>query len=323
MDLIAGGGGVTVQSKSVFWRSSTPRGGVERRRRPDLARQAGRVLAAMAIVLATFLSIAHSDVAGAAKLRFGITTTPALVPPFNPTIHDYAIRCAGDATTAVSTTGPGTVTIGGQTSSQPTNLDLPLAVDQSVQVTSGPESYSIRCLPSDFPNYSAMVSGHRQASGYLVTIGTYVVAFDTDGVPVWWFDEPGAVATYVGLDPVDAKFLTPTSISWHDGNHEYQVRALDGSLQSIVGGGSISLDVHDLQLLPNGDYLGIQYPTRELSGGSEPVRRSVLVGTEFTGDDRRLRHRGDDAGPSDRLELERCGSHRRRRTGCQLARPIS
>jgi hypothetical protein len=221
------------------------------------------LLAPVGLVTAALVPAAQGAVAGAASARFSITTNPPLVPPFSPSIHDYAVRCAGDATTSLTTSGSGVVTVGGQTMAQPANLSLALGADQSVQVASKSASYSIRCLPSDFPSYDAVVNGNPRATGYLVTLGTYVVAFDTDGVPVWWFDQPGAVASYVTLDPIDAKFLTPTSIAWHDGSSEYEVRGLDGSLQSIVGGGSIPLDVHDLQLLPNGNYLGIQYVHRD------------------------------------------------------------
>jgi hypothetical protein len=226
---------------------------------------AGRLLVALLapIGIAAAVPADQGAVAGAAGARFSITTNPPLAPSFSPSIHDYAVRCAGDATTSLTTSGSGSVTVGGQAMSQPASLTLALVADQSVQVASKSGSYSIRCLPSDFPSYSAVVSGSPRATGYLVTIGTYVVAFDTDGVPVWWFDQPGAVASYIGLNPIDAKFLTPTSIAWHDGSAEYEVRGLDGSLRSVVGGGSIPLDVHDLQLLPNGNYLGIQYVHRD------------------------------------------------------------
>ena len=56
----------------------------------------------------------------------------------------------------------------------------------------------------------------------------------------------------------DAKFLSPSTMTWSNGvNRDYEVRNLAGTLLHTVGGGSTPLDPHDLQQLPNGDYLAI------------------------------------------------------------------
>jgi hypothetical protein len=222
-------------------------------------------VACLTLLSVLFLSIVTvGGSAAASPAKFTISTTPPIVPAFSKSIHDYAVRCADDPTTTLTASGGnGQVTVGGESLTEPVNMALPLVADQAVDVTSGTNTYVIRCLPSDFPTYNAVVSGQPQANGYLVTIGTYTVAFDTDGVPVWWFDEPGATPPpYLTGNPIDAKFLSPTTIAWNDANNEYQVRGLDGSLQDIVGGASIPLNDHDLQLLPNGNYLGIEYVTR-------------------------------------------------------------
>ncbi|MGO8873263.1 MAG: aryl-sulfate sulfotransferase [Acidimicrobiales bacterium] len=200
-----------------------------------------------------FIGVGSSS-AAATTNRFSIVTNPGLIPAYNPKIQDYAIRCTGDPTTGVSTTGSGTVVVGGETFSGPVNLNVSLVADQSLEVDYGGSSYYIRCLPNDFPIYYSTVSGHPKAPGYLVTLETYAIAFDDDGVPVWWYDgaEPGGSG-----QPQYAEFLTPTTVAVSQPN-SFELVGLDGTIQGGVGGESLPLDTHDLELLPNGNYLGIE-----------------------------------------------------------------
>lgn len=145
-----------------------------------------------------------SSAAAASSTAFSIETSPALDPPFNPAISDYIVRCTS-ATTSVTTTGSGPVTIGGTTLPGPASANVPLSAGQSLTVSEGGASYEIRCLPSDFPDYTSSVTGTPQASGYLLTLGQYAAVFDKDGVPVWWYKDPGY------FSPTDAKFLSPTT----------------------------------------------------------------------------------------------------------------
>jgi uncharacterized repeat protein (TIGR01451 family) len=216
---------------------------------------------AVVVLLASIFTVASSQpLVAAASTSFSISTNPPMVPSFKASIYDYVVSCSNNATTNLVTTGSGREIIAGEVFSHGENLNVPLAVNQSIEVDHGTASYFIRCLPSDFPAYTAVVTGHPQANGYLVTIGAYVVAFDNVGVPVWWFREPNSTGS---LHPNDANFINPTTISWAShSDPDYQLRGLDGSLQGIVGGGAVPLNNHDMQLLPNGNYLAIQYLTR-------------------------------------------------------------
>jgi hypothetical protein len=191
--------------------------------------------------------------AAAVSPSFSIATNPPLNPPFNPAITDYAVRCTSGPTTLVTTTGTDTVTIGGTTLPGPAVVTVPMVAGQGITVSDGGSSYEIRCLPSDFPPYTSVVTGTPQANGYFVTIGQYAVVFDNQGVPVWWYYDPGT------FSPIDAKFLSPTTVAYSDGpTASYELRGLDGSLQGVVGGGNVPLDFHDMQQLPNGNYIGIE-----------------------------------------------------------------
>ena len=223
--------------------------------------QWGRFIRAVCVVsvLAVLLPVvagAQGAPASAAGSNFSIATVPPLYPTFNGAISDYAVRCTGTFATRVTTTGSEFVYVGGRKFGGPVSLYEPLVAGQGLQVRRGSQSYYIRCLPSDFPNYTSSVTGQPQASGYLATIGTYAVAFDPHGVPVWWYLDTNF------LGPLDATFFDSSTIGWADGAVQFQLRGLDGTLKATVGGGSVPLDFHDLQRLPNGDYLGIMDVTR-------------------------------------------------------------
>ncbi len=199
--------------------------------------------------------------AEAATDSFSITTHPALDPSFNPAIPDYAIRCTGSPMTEVTTAGPGAATVAGATFTGPVSLNLPLVAGQGLQISHAGAVYNIRCLPSNFPSYSASVTGRpQQANGYLVNIHQYSIVFDTNGVPVWW-------ATGVSSPPTGqpdfAEFLNPSTIAWGQSDSSFQLVGLNGKVEGTVGGGAVQLDTHDFELLPNGNYLGIERVTRD------------------------------------------------------------
>ncbi len=221
----------------------------------------GRIAALVsvtALVTCICLSIGPAGAAShkatkAPSAPFSITTSPAIVPSFSAGISDYVVPCTDSPTTNLTTTGTGKVKIGSTRVTGPVNVNLTLVAGQEVTVTSAGNSYYIRCLPSDFPAYTSTVTGTPQASGYLATLPNYAIIFDNEGVPVWWYKDASNE-----VSPWDAKFLTPTTISWNEFDNTYVVRGLNGALKATLGGPSLPLDVHDLQLMPNGDYLGIE-----------------------------------------------------------------
>src|ERR1700722_10787351 len=200
--------------------------------------------------------------AGRASVLFSIVSAPPLSPAFSASTPNYVVACAGHTTTHVTATGSGAVVVGGEQFEARANLKVHLVPGQSVTVAGGGHSYVIRCLPADFPAYTSTVTGKPQVTGLLVTpttsftpaSGNYVVAFDPHGVPVWWYRDANV--------PIDAKFLGPSTIGWASGNSsatggDFEVRGLDGTLEHTVGGSGLVLDEHDMQRLPNGNYLGI------------------------------------------------------------------
>jgi hypothetical protein len=239
------------------------------------------------LLLLAFVTVGGSAPPASASTPFSITTNPPLTPAFAATTYDYVVRCAGHATTKLSSTGAGRVAVGDKSFAEPVSLKLALTANQAVYVNGGGHAYTIRCLPGDFPRYHSVVEGTPQAHGYLVGLAPttasprtyYVVAFDNHGVPVWWYDNAS--------DPINAAFYGPDQIGWwladpSAGFDEgtYTIRDLNGAVKATVGNPSAGtgLDLHDFQVLPNGDYLGIQYvnATLDLSSWGLSTTQPIL-----------------------------------------------
>ena len=225
-------------------------------RRPVRGRLLAILTSALAMLGLAFVPLLSTDaMAGAAVQAFSISTNPQIVPSFNSKIHYYAIRSAGHSSTKVVTTGSKPVTVGGKQFQRPVNVSVPLRTGQSLQITYAGVSYYMRCLPSDFPAYSATVPGHPTAEGYLLTLGKYTVAFDNSGVPVWW---DTGVGTPSLTEPNYAEFINPSTIAWGTASGSFQFVGLNGRIEHTVGGGPFQFDTHDFEVLPNGDYLGFE-----------------------------------------------------------------
>lgn len=215
------------------------------------------------------------------------STDPELFPPFDPAIADYAIRCDGDQVDVSATAAPGSsIRVDGQAPREDTfEATVPLQSGQEFEVSllRGTETrdYHVRCLPPDFPTWDFERLAQPSHRFYLVapTLGAaappLAVVFDDHGVPVWWYRD--------ALGATDARSLSDGSIAFstHLGaefgfatgpESAYHVRELDGSpaagVSSAAGPGTIAAvggptDFHDLQELPNGNFLVISYQRRE------------------------------------------------------------
>ncbi len=204
-------------------------------------------------------------VATASAQATQITMQPALYPAFDPSITDYVVRCTGAPVLVTVAADPGTqVVVDGQAPQGGMfTASVPLSAGQEFQfavATSSTTIYHVRCLPTDFPQWTFQRSDQPQAGWYAVApiartdfqpvapnVSLYGAIFDTNGVPVWWLK--------AAKPSLDFKLLPNGHIGWaHSDNTADEIR-LDGTVAHTVlpvGGG---LDSHEFQLLPNGDYL--------------------------------------------------------------------
>jgi hypothetical protein len=177
---------------------------------------------------------------------------------YDPSLSDAVVRCEPEER----------VEVGG--------IVVPLKAGQSFHV----DQQNVRCLPADFPTWTAQRVGTPTVRLLVATVDFYVIVANADGVPVWWMRSP------TGGLPMDAKLLDSDTLAWtynfftgYRLDASYDLRGLDGPLKATVGGDSI--DEHDLQRLPNGDYLAIAYVPRsgvDLSPIGGPTDATVLDG---------------------------------------------
>jgi arylsulfotransferase ASST len=100
-------------------------------------------------------------------------------------------------------------------------------------------------------------------------------------VPVWWYHPAGVL-------PIDAKLLSDDSVAFAEWSLsgfnanpalKYQIRRLDGTLVRTLQTVGAPTDFHELQELPNGNYLLVAYKPRDhvdLSAYGESSDSTVL-----------------------------------------------
>jgi hypothetical protein len=245
-------------------------------------RLSDRLLRALtALVLITTLAVTgvagpSDDAAAAPPAGFGITTQPSLYPAFDPAITDYVVRCSPSTPVQVSISAPsGVVSSVDQGQPADGSFVTPVVLDEGeafdVDVLSPDESldrYFVRCLPANFPGFSGERTGPTDAEWYIAapfamanfgasppgTASEYVAIFDNNGVPVWWYRDTSIVLDAKLLPNGNLAWFSPTNLDFEAGDGMSEVR-LDGSLVRTLQTAGSAADFHDVQLLPNGNYL--------------------------------------------------------------------
>jgi hypothetical protein len=223
--------------------------------------------------VATLVGLSAATAAAVAPVQ--VTTNPALYPSFNPAVSDYVVRCQSGTPVSVTVTVPAGVAVsvdGQSTHTTSFGTSVNVSSGQSFSFTTlnldgtGSATYFVRCLPSDFPNFTSQRLGTPQAAFYVVkpsgpaSLGPnpppqYLAIFDANGVPVWWRQEPA------GSDAIMFPNGDVASVLSHV-NPQIQEHRLDGSLAvGLNGVNGLHVDGHELQLLPNGNYLTAEVTT--------------------------------------------------------------
>ena len=203
----------------------------------------------------------------------------AMQPPFVPDGHDYSVPCkAGTNDIPIKlTAAPGrTAAIAGAPAAASITGMLHLQAGQLTSVmVNGPggssETYSVRCLPADFPPIVASVPGSPAPGWYLTTlgyitpnVGKYAVILDEHGAVVWYRKTTQPI--------IDLKRMRSGDLVWTnlDGfapfgvtaSRGYEQHRLDGSLVTIHRAVGSFTDHHDFRELPNGHVLLLSYVPR-------------------------------------------------------------
>jgi hypothetical protein len=184
---------------------------------------------------------------------------PGLFPAFDRTVTDYVLHCGDPTSVVVNAPSGTTVSVDGRPA-RSGSFTTPVArsVGQSFRLVVNepsrtPSGYYLRCLPDDFPRWSAARTGTPQAEYYITVpgaafgAGTRPIIFDNHGVPVWWGRD--AYAFSASLLPNGHLLWTPTP----GGGRPAEERSLDGTLIRTIAPTVGELDSHDILRLPNGD----------------------------------------------------------------------
>jgi hypothetical protein len=236
-----------------------------------------------------------------------VSTRPALRPAFDRAVSDYVTRCKPGRPLRVfvhADDGDRVSVAGGKRRGGTFEKRVGGEPDRAftIRLHSGDRTtaHHVRCLPEDFPGWSFKAKGDAQAQWYVVAPSGggkagYVAIFDADGVPVWWWHSSS-------YGPWDAKLLPDGTLAWarffgdHFGlrgnRNAYEIRRLDGTLVRLVRTAGSSTDTHDMQELPNGDYLALTYRPRHHVDLSHDPRGGPSNVTVFDGEIQELTPRG-------------------------------
>jgi hypothetical protein len=200
---------------------------------------------------------------------------PALFPAFDPAVTDYVTRCGDPTEIVINASGGVTVSVDGQPARSGSfaaqvhrseGQRFTIVVDEPL---ASPTSHHVRCLPADFPLWTASRTGTPQAEYYLTVPGapfggrSRPIIFDDLGVPIWWGR---------GGNAFFATLLSNGNLAWTPspgGGRGAEERGLDGSLIRTISPTVGEIDSHDLLRLPNGNTVVVAATLRsgvDLSG---------------------------------------------------------
>lgn len=207
-----------------------------------------------------------------ASVRVGI---PGATPAFSPGTFDYtrreSTRGAGcDIAVSVRTPAGITANLGNRPAAsgqQGRRSVISAGQRLSVTLSSGADrrTYSVRCLPADFPVFTARGLSTAQwlisGESFTHNLPTYAYVLDANGTPVWWHDEASGRPDNVQL--LDRQQLAtlgidaPYAFTWFVGDTPVVVTA-DGRRTEY---GHLA-DRHDFVVTPRGTVLTIQKVVR-------------------------------------------------------------
>lgn len=233
------------------------------------------------LVAGAACALVAAALAPAAALAAGvqITATPGLTPSFKRTIPDYVSRCKSGQPLAFSVTAPAGDTVGvdgakarSGSFTKSVSLTAGQATTLVVTVAGKRTTHHVRCLPASFPHWTFQRPGKPRAQWYLFApsikgaTGPYtndVIVIDGNGVPVWW---RRAVPS-----PFNSIWLGNGLLGWTRwyGDHfgmrpssAWEIHRLDGTRVRTLRTVGTPTDTHDMEPLPNGDFMLISYRLR-------------------------------------------------------------
>ena len=230
-------------------------------------------LAAIALVVA-------ACTAGPASAAPLVTTDPPLQPRFRPAITDYGVRCPERS-----------MTFGGRGYDGPESVAIEpgQAVAFRALRKGDTTRHFVRCVPDDFPTWTFRSVGTQTPRWYVLTPGInfdvtrtkrFVVIFDQNGAPVWWFRSPERLVQDARLihGKIAYADAPPGGIFGSVPTDAYRIRRPDGALVRSLQAVGVPTDFHDFRPIGRG-HLMLAYRPRphvDLSAYGGPSDATVL-----------------------------------------------
>ena len=214
-----------------------------------------------------------------------------LFPNFDPAQHRYVSRCGRGAAPIHAEASDG-VEVGVGSAAPKTgaiNIEPGVAPgeDFEIAVTDGKRrrAYQVRCLPSDFPVWQFERLGETKPGLFVVAFRAsrderpWVIVFDHEGVPRWWYSPPTRALW--------AQILSDGTVAWArsfgdgyglDPRMAHEIRSLSGELLRLVRTRGPIVDGHELRELDSGDFLVGSYvpETADLGRFGGPGRAAIV-----------------------------------------------
>ena len=199
---------------------------------------------------------------GIAGGAISTVTLPTMSPEFSSGTSNYTFDCGSKRRLTIASDNAGEIS-GLKLSPGKYELDIEAMPGQSIEWKIAGQSFRARCLPADFPRLTVDRPG-QSAVDYFFTapnltfdatteVPNYLMVLDKNGVPVWWKSAPKAI---------DFKLLPDANLAYVSASGIYHIGGFDGvDVKTVPANGSTvsEVDVHDLQVIPSGGYVGIRY----------------------------------------------------------------
>ena len=206
------------------------------------------------VAAAAVLLVAGGCGSGEATLeRTSSVTSRGLLPPFDPAESRYVSRCGRGADPIELTTPSGTRTFGNVA---PPGSDFPFVVSSEGRS----RTYRVRCLPADFPPWRFEALRPSPPGFFVVSFRasrdarSWVIVFDNEGVPRWWFNPDTRVLW--------GQVLASGNLAWArsfgdgyglDPRMAHEVRTPAGKLLRLAQTEGSIIDGHEFRELGNGN----------------------------------------------------------------------
>ena len=238
-------------------------------------------------LVSALIGVPAASVASAAPApTIEITVTGdgvALRPVFDPAVSRYGVATSaatgGRLTVAATTSDPaGVVRVDGAVVTGPTEVaGLTTGEEVSVVVddAAGHHAYALVYLPAAFPEITTVVDGPGVSDGnVLLTLGTFAVALDRNGVPAQVRDFGTSVTD---LKPAPHGHYT-VMVRRPGAASNWDLVELDeqfGDVATSRAVGLVNTDNHDVILRPDGSRLFVAYEPDAVTGLVDAVIQEV------------------------------------------------